>query len=86
MMPNSYPEGRNFHFALNKHNGFFFLHTVPSTIAFKVQCALFCQYNAEISTFSVKKCSVRLLPTTLTSKHLAENDVKNGHNDVKKTL
>ena len=36
---------------------------------------LFYQYYAEISTFLVKNCSFHLLPTTLMSKCLAENDV-----------
>ena len=35
------------------------------------------QYYAEISTSLVKKCSARLLYTTLRSKRLSEKDVKN---------
>ena len=31
MMPNSYPEWQDFHFTLNNHCRFFFLHTLPST-------------------------------------------------------
>ena len=54
----------------------FFLHTLLLTLAFKLLYALYYQYNAEISTFSVKKCLVLLLPTTLMSKRLAETDVK----------
>ena len=64
VMPNSYPELRNFQFAPNHHYGFFFLHTVPSKILFKLGYALFYQFNAEITIFSIKKCSVRLLSTT----------------------
>ena len=36
MMPNSYPEWRDFQFAPNNHYGFFFLYTLPSTIAFRL--------------------------------------------------
>ena len=35
-----------------------------SPIVFKLEYALFYQFNAEITTFSIKKCSVRLLSTT----------------------
>ena len=76
VVPNSYPECRNFQFAPNKHYGFFFLYTLTSSIAFRSLYALFYQYYAEIFTFSVKKCLVQLLPTALTSKRLAENDIK----------
>ena len=38
VMPNSYPEWRNFQFSPNNHYGFFFLHTLPSTIAFRLGC------------------------------------------------
>ena len=37
---------------------------------------LFYQFNAQISTFAAKKCLVQFLSTTLTSKRLAETDVK----------
>ena len=61
--PNSYPEWRNF----NSHRTIiidsFFLYTRPSTIVFKLESALFYQFYAEISIFSIKKCSVRLLST-----------------------
>ena len=63
VMPNSYPEWRNF----NSHRTIiidsFFLYTCPSTIVFKLESALFYQFYAEISIFSIKKCSVRLLST-----------------------
>ena len=71
--PNSYPEWRNFQFAPNYHYGFFFLHTLPSTIAFRLEYMLFYHINAEITTFSIKRCSVRFLSNTLTSKRLKEN-------------
>ena len=64
VMQNSYPEWRNFHFAPNNHYSFFFLHTLPSTIVFKLEYALLHQFYAEISTLSIKKYSVRLLSTT----------------------
>ena len=46
-MPNSYPEWRNFQFALHNHYGFFLLHALPSTI----KCVLCYQIYAEITTF-----------------------------------
>ena len=42
-MLNSYPEWRNFQFAPNIQYGFFFLHTLHATIAFKLDHVLF--YN-----------------------------------------
>ena len=42
--------------------------------------ALLYQVCAKMSKLSAKKCSVRLLPTTLTSKRLVEYDVKNDVN------
>ena len=63
LMPNSYPEWRNFQFAPNNHYRFF-LHSVPLTIVFKLGNALFYQFYAEVSRFSIKKCLVRLLSTT----------------------
>ena len=76
VMPNSCPKWRNFQFAQNTHDGFFFLHIFPSTIALKLE-------YAKITVFFIKKCSVRFLPKTLMSKCLAENDVKNWCCDVK---
>ena len=57
VMLNSYPEWRHFQFAPNNHYGFFFLHTLPSTIAFRFEYVLVYQFYAEITTFvSIKKC------------------------------
>ena len=64
MMPNSYPEWWNFQFAPINHYWFFFLHTLPSTIVFKLEYALFYQFYAKICIFSIKKCLVWLLSTT----------------------
>ena len=50
-----------------------------SSILFRLECVLFYQFYAKIlvTTFVlIKKCSVRLLSHTLTSKSLAETDVK----------
>ena len=81
VMPNSYPEWQNFQFTPNNHYGFFFLHTFPSTIAFKleIQYALFYQFYAKTNIFFIKKYSVHLLSKTLMSKlqKMVENDVKN---------
>ena len=49
----------------NSHYGFFFLHILPSSTAFKLKCVLFCQFYAKISTFLVKISLVWLLPSTL---------------------
>ena len=48
----------------NEHYRFFFLQTLPSTIVFKLEYALFYQFYAEITAFSIKKCSVRHPSTT----------------------
>ena len=45
------PEWRNFQFAPKNYYGFFFLHTVPSTIAFRLEYVLFYQFYAKITTF-----------------------------------
>ena len=36
----------------------YFLHTVPTTIVFKLEYVLFYQFYAELSIFSIKTCSV----------------------------
>ena len=41
VMPNSYPQWRTFQFATDNHYGFFFLHTLPSTIAFRLEYVIF---------------------------------------------
>ena len=51
VMPNSYPEWRNFQFELNNHYRFFFLHTLFSTIAFRLEYVLFYKFYAKITTF-----------------------------------
>ena len=43
--------------------------TLPSTIVFKLGYALFYQFYAEISTFSIKKCSIRSTSTTTFRRH-----------------
>ena len=76
VMPNSYPEWRNFQFTPNCHDWFFFLHTLPWTIAFKLEYVLFYQFYAIITTFWIKNCLVWHMCTTFMVKHLAENDVE----------
>ena len=44
-------EWRNFQVAPKNHYGFFFLHTLPSTIAFRLECVLFYHFYAKITTF-----------------------------------
>ena len=55
----------------------FFLHTFPSTMAFKLEYALFYQFYARIAVILILKCLVQFLSETLMSKHLAENDIRN---------
>ena len=69
-------EWQNFQFAPKNHYGLFFLHTLPSTIAFRLEYVLFYQFYAKITTFFDQEKWVRLLSYTLTSKRLAETDVK----------
>ena len=72
---------QNSEFALNNH-----YDARPSTIAFKHLYPLFNQNYAEISAFSVKKCAAWLTDiATLTSKALAENDLKKLTHNIKKT-
>ena len=56
MMPNSYPRCCNFEPTPHNHLRFFFLHTLPLTIAFKLEYASFYEFYAKISQFAVKKC------------------------------
>ena len=57
------------------HYGFFFLHTLPSTRA-DLNMRHFMNFTIKIYQFVVTNCAVRLLSTTLTSKCLAEKDIK----------
>ena len=50
MMPNSYPSNGIFNLHRD-HYGFFFLHILPSTIAFRLEYVLFYQFYAKITTF-----------------------------------
>ena len=60
VMRNIYPEWRNFQFALKSH----FLYTLPLTVVFKLEYALFYQFYAKMSSFSIKRFSIRLLSST----------------------
>ena len=72
------PEWWNFQFEQKKHYGFFFLHThFDDYWDFNMCCFISCTLKKKKKLhFSVKKSSVRLLSYRLTSKRLAENDVK----------
>ena len=78
------PEGRNFQYAPKNHFGFFFLHTLPSTIAFRLKYMLFYQFYAKITTFfEQEKFGTALLlyvDVEMFGGNWRENDVKN---DVK---
>ena len=72
-----HPEWRNFQFETNNHYRFFFLHTRLSTIAFRLEHMLFYQFYDKITTFfRPRHVRIGFLPYTLTSKCLAEADVK----------
>ena len=45
------PDWRNFQFAPKNYYGFFFLRTLPTTIAFRLEYVLFYQVYAKITTF-----------------------------------
>ena len=75
VMPTVIPSNRILNLPRATIMDFFFLHTLPSTIAFKLKYILSCQSYAKITTFFIKKCSVRLLSMTM-SKHLVENSFK----------
>ena len=81
-----YPEWRNFQVAQNSHYGFFFLHTFPLAIAFKLRFVLFHQFNAKISIFAAKKYSVWLLSMTLKTKGLAENEINKLTSECQKDI
>ena len=72
VIPNSYLERWNFHSAPHNHCGFFFLHTLLSTVALSLTMHYF--INSMLKYHNLP--SVWLLSTMLMSKHLAENDVK----------
>ena len=80
VMPNSYPSDGIFSLHLTAIMDLFFLHTLPSTIAFRLgSYVLFYQFYAEITTFFYQEKYqnvIRLLSYILTSKRLAETDVK----------
>ena len=71
-MPNRYPEWRNFPFAPNNYYGYFFLHTLPLTVAFK---RYFINSALNSLLFRSRQSFVRLLRMTLTSKRLAADVV-----------
>ena len=50
-MPNSYPEWSNFQFDPHNHYRFFFLRTLLSTVAFRLDYVLFYQFYAKTTTF-----------------------------------
>ena len=60
VMPNSYPEWQNFQFEPNNNYRFFFLHTLLSTIAFRLEYVLFYQFYAQNNYFFFRSRNVRL--------------------------
>ena len=75
VMPNSYPSDGifNLHRRTAKDS---FSCILPSTIAFRLEYVLFYQFYAKITIFFDHEKTVRLLSYTLTSKRLAETDMK----------
>ena len=69
---------RNFQFASKNHYGFFFLHTLPSTTAFRLEYLLLYQVYAKITTFfdQEKFGTAPLLYTDIETFGGRENDVK----------
>ena len=51
VMPNSYPEWQNSQFARNDHYWFFFLHILPSTIAFELYMRYFISIRLKYQYF-----------------------------------
>ena len=74
------PEWRNIQFAPNNHYGFLFLHTLPSTIAFRLEYVLFYQLYAKITKFfdQGKSGTAPLLYVDVDTfgRNWRENDVK----------
>ena len=84
-------EWRNFQFEPNNHHRFFFLHTLLSTIAFRLEYVLFYQFYAKITIFfrsrNVQFGSSLIGDVETFGKNCRENDVmtskhKNRHTDV----
>ena len=70
VMSKSYPKW-DFQFTTYNHYGFFFSHTLPSTIAFKLECALFHQFYLKIHFLSRTVWFVSLsMPLTLKSRKI----------------
>ena len=76
VMPNSYPNDGIINLHRRTIMDFIFLHTLPSTIAFRLEYVLFYQFYAKISTFFDQEQFGTAPFNTLTSKRLAETDVK----------
>ena len=60
VMPNSYPEWRNFQFALNSHYGLFFLHTLPLSTALSLNVCYFVNFTLKDLHFWSRKVWVDL--------------------------
>ena len=80
-MQNSYPEWQNFQFEPNNHCRFFFLHTLLSTIAFRLEYVVFYQFYVTITTFLDQEM-FRLAPLLYVDDERfggkwRENDIKN---------
>ena len=83
VMTNSYSKWRNFQFAPNDHYRFYFLHILPSTIAFRLEYILFYQFYSKITTCFDQEMFGLAPVQYLASKRLAETwhkDVKSGKN------
>ena len=85
------PVWRNFQFAPKNHYGLFSWHTLPSTIAFRLEYVLFYQFYAKITTFFYQEpfdtAPLLYVDVETTGGNWHENDVKtskrqNRHTDV----
>ena len=74
------PEWRNFQFAPKNHYGLFFLHTLPSTIAFRLEYVLFYHFYAIITIFCNQEkfgtAPLLYVDVEIFGKNRRENDVK----------
>ena len=76
-------------FAPTNHNGFFFLHSLPSTIRFKLEYALVYEFYAKLSQFSVQNfqfgSSQRCWQWNIWQKMMSKLTSKRHHDIMHKT-
>ena len=93
VMPNSYPSDGIFNLHRRTIMDFFFLHTLPKTVAFRLEYVLFYQFYAKITTFFLQeklgKAPLLIVDVETFGGNWGENDVKTSkmtskrQNDIK---